>query len=731
MTLAHPLPSRQDIRFSPSASPSPTYSPYHSTAYFKPPRSKYTTTLQAQLDPTYANLSSDSYYIDSRQSTPSDQFAYCLPDSQFMQNSSAHYPEVRVQQSTPNNEIPSATPPPLVTDESDFSQRPWNYQDASYLVPNLQQQLNNSSNFRTHKRFSSGSSIGSVGPDSPYSQSSDYPHIVDTDIPPLESFDGSFSAVSQYSKPPITALAQNSEQFLYPTFQDFNISGNNAGSMMAAQTGTRNNMSQPGGGDMSGGQVSSRRSFARGDSSAEIRINTPQLDRTMSDIYQDELFNPALSQAVPSSQPQNVPGSQGNYLSSSRAAFDEILQIASKRHLSASPVLNGSLRRSPFRDTLSYNAAGAHSNPSSPASRLDPGAQMNEQHRLEPDAQAYAQHQQTSRHDFMNPSKTISPKEALLDYQESEEDSKIPLFPDPLKQEVQTQQVPNSYDRRLNRGTTENSNEQSFGSMVTSRREDSSNYSTSPAPHSNFTFMPPATVPPMPQQYPFISQSRRTSSMRSGSDQVPEFPPSFTSMESTKSESGETEHVRIIPERSPPSSQEFIIQRPIDTSAGSGTYTCMGPDCNARFDTAAKLQKHRRENHRTSPSVASTPTTPSSATASSYNQQAAANNVSRNNQPGPHKCEKVNPSTGKPCNTIFSRSYDLTRHEDTIHNNRKQKVRCHLCTEEKTFSRNDALTRHMRVVHPDVDFPGKTRRGRNNDGVDVVRQKIESGRGGR
>jgi hypothetical protein len=38
------------------------------------------------------------------------------------------------------------------------------------------------------------------------------------------------------------------------------------------------------------------------------------------------------------------------------------------------------------------------------------------------------------------------------------------------------------------------------------------------------------------------------------------------------------------------------------------------------------------------------------------------------------------------------------------------KVRCHLCTEEKTFSRNDALTRHMRVVHPDVDWVGKQKR---------------------
>lgn len=73
--------------------------------------------------------------------------------------------------------------------------------------------------------------------------------------------------------------------------------------------------------------------------------------------------------------------------------------------------------------------------------------------------------------------------------------------------------------------------------------------------------------------------------------------------------------------------------------------------------------------------------------------------------PGPHKCDRINPSTGKQCNRIFSRPYDLTRHQDTIHNRREKKVRCNLCTSEKTFSRNDALVRHFRIVHPDVEFP--------------------------
>ena len=69
----------------------------------------------------------------------------------------------------------------------------------------------------------------------------------------------------------------------------------------------------------------------------------------------------------------------------------------------------------------------------------------------------------------------------------------------------------------------------------------------------------------------------------------------------------------------------------------------------------------------------------------------------------------MNPSTGKPCNTVFSRAYDLTRHEDTLHSSRKPKARCQICTEKKTFFRRDALTRHMRIVHLDVDFPEKKR----------------------
>ncbi|KAK8106697.1 26S proteasome subunit RPN4 [Apiospora kogelbergensis] len=80
-----------------------------------------------------------------------------------------------------------------------------------------------------------------------------------------------------------------------------------------------------------------------------------------------------------------------------------------------------------------------------------------------------------------------------------------------------------------------------------------------------------------------------------------------------------------------------------------------------------------------------------------------------NSQAAPYSCEKVNPGTGKPCKTTFSRPYDLTRHENSIHTHKKR-IRCDLCIEEKTFSRADALTRHYRVCHPDTELTIKRRR---------------------
>lgn len=194
-----------------------------------------------------------------------------------------------------------------------------------------------------------------------------------------------------------------------------------------------------------------------------------------------------------------------------------------------------------------------------------------------------------------------------------------------------------------------------------------------------FNFSMPSNVQ-LPQQYPFIARPTQQQATPSVS--------TFSRVSSTETESS-----------------EVSMARPARTAADGGTYTCTYHGCTLRFETPALLQKHKREGHRQTNTLSTVRTSVPAAAASPGIPDTLVGS-----QAGPHRCDRINPSTGKPCATVFSRPYDLTRHEDTIHNARKQKVRCNLCTEEKTFSRADALTRHYRVCHPEVEFPGKHRR---------------------
>jgi hypothetical protein len=147
-------------------------------------------------------------------------------------------------------------------------------------------------------------------------------------------------------------------------------------------------------------------------------------------------------------------------------------------------------------------------------------------------------------------------------------------------------------------------------------------------------------------------------------------------------------------------STSIDVKRSGNTSSDSGTFTCTYHGCTLRFETRSKLQKHKRQAHRQR--VSSQPVVNSREHSISLAQLSS--------QAGTHRCQQINPSTGKPCNCTFTRPYDLTRHEDTIHNSHNQKFRCYYCTDKNQFSRKDALARHMRVVHPEVDWPGKQRR---------------------
>jgi len=387
----------------------------------------------------------------------------------------------------------------------------------------------------------------------------------------------------------------------------------------------------------------------------------PKFDRTMSDIYQDELYSPTSITSAPAPPPrQSIP--TASLLSPYRSVVNERLRAANQAR-STSPSGSASRDPSPFRQGSPFAAPaddfGSHKG------RIGTAAAQREQQKAEADALAYERHHPRPQDTSEPP--TISPKDAVLDFHAPVDESATSLFPEPS-----------------------NTSSQEQGYDISSGRQHISGY----ALPATFGFVPPsmpiALQEPSMSDFKFVPPRRPTTS---GSDQEQplEFPAHLISMETTKSEPDVDSPVRE-------------IAKPASTTADTGTYTCTYHGCTERFESPAKLQKHKREGHRSVAAGASQ--SPTRASPSGITSAA----LLRNSQAGPHKCERINPSTGKPCNTVFSRPYDLTRHEDTIHNGQKKKVRCNLCTDDKSFSRSDALTRHMRVVHPDVDFPGKHRR---------------------
>jgi hypothetical protein len=351
-------------------------------------------------------------------------------------------------------------------------------------------------------------------------------------------------------------------------------------------------------------------------------MGIPKLDRTISDIYQDELYNPSIMAAPQVSKPM------GQSHLNPRNFIADRLNAANQGHMSARSQSPASRRgHSPFR-------------PSSPFAG-DMGSETLQQPQM---ATSVPMGQNGMNSMNMNQSntgdiKTMSPKDAVLDFQDGEDPAIPSLFP------------PGQGDFNL-------------GDALGLRRD-----SGSMRPMEAF---PQYTAAPMSQsQFAFAQHQGRPQSNLL--QQTHDFP-SLPTMESTET----------------PQSQVNMpitegITRPTNTTSDAGTYTCTYHNCAQRFDSPSRLQRHKREAHRQ--------TTPGG-------HLISRDTSLRNSQAGPHKCERINPSTGKPCNSIFSRPYDLTRHEHTIHTAGKQKVRCHICNEDKTFSRNDALTRRkFTIIH--------------------------------
>jgi hypothetical protein len=586
-------------------------------------------------------------------------------------------PAIRVQQSTPtpqalSNGYPSSM---LSNDWSSYG----NVQSQSLQTPVQTQN-------KGHQRAASSSSVGSSGSQYQSAPAANY-----------QSFSNHLPTPSQ---------TPTQDSFMSQTAFNNYSQQNNMDQTMAAHMSMKQALMDQGD-DVPDFAHSARQSVSSYDSPATPHTSmddseakpandtrqqpiVPKFERTYTDIAADNFYDPnaASAPAVQPSQPTK-PSLLSPYRSNTTENVQRALQAAQYAR-SHSPTSTASRGDSPFRKGSPYRQPSHSFN----SPMLGTAAATREQNR-QADA-AYAMKPQMQSEDSVI--KTISPKDAILDYRE-DDDSKMPLFPDGGANEYDNQYNGVDQFRSATQSSFDTASAQSYRRDSWATPQFSPNFSTSNAPSlpasTSFNFATPAVQTTMTSMPMGTTSQYRTTGMTSGVDQTPEFPahPHLTSMESSASEAE--------PPNGSQSSVEQFLRKPASSAADSGTYSCTYHGCSQRFETPQKLQKHKREGHRNV-----NPLGPSMTSAAM---------LDRNTQAGPHKCERINPTTGKPCNTIFSRPYDLTRHEDTIHNARKQKVRCALCVEEKTFSRNDALTRHMRVVHPEVDFPGKHRRRGGSD----------------
>lgn len=637
--------------------------------------------------------------IDSSSSQPVNPTQY-MTDYYGSEN-----PAIRIQQSSP---APGMQLPQSYADSSSQLSDNWSSGQTMAVRPMSQAAAFNRN--RTHQRAQSSSSMGSNASGSPYSQGhAAYGYNVNDAVPSkigqnYGSHDQSSSQFSNHLPTPTQTPTQDS--FLSTSYPNPYSQGGDMNSVMAAHLAMNNSIDSHSNADdeLPGMSHSGRQSVSsmgqdpstprtipeNFDDGFKVPQNDqqmrfPKLDRTVSDAYNDALFTGVNSTPAPTtSAPKSIPN---QHLTPHRNTINEYLQRAQMAR-SQSPTSSGSRGVSPFRPSSPYiqTAFGQMQRPFT-------ASQMRQAQQAAASQQEMSQHVSQPQDEAP---KTISPKDAVLEYNESEEDAKMPLFSE-NEASAFTQQFGGGQQNfstgvrnvgSLNPSRTNNtwSNDaQQRQNAATATNTAAFNFAT---PSINYT-----------HGLPFSSQNYRSQGPSMKQEETPEFPAHLTSMESSASEAPLSSQI----------SNHSSVQttKPVASSADSGTYTCTVHGCSLRFESPQKLQKHRRESHRT-------PAAGTQATPGIGSGMTSAELAARNSQSGPHKCERINPTTGKPCNAIFSRPYDLTRHEDTIHNARKQKVRCALCVEDKTFSRNDALTRHMRVVHPEVDFPGKHRRRGQN-----------------
>jgi hypothetical protein len=353
--------------------------------------------------------------------------------------------------------------------------------------------------------------------------------------------------------------------------------------------------------------------------------NAIQLHRTESQVYQDELYNPNfVYTSAPSAK------STSTYLSPQRNLITERLQTANAaRSTSPNPMINR--ERSPYRQSSSPNTLLQDWKPS--PGQVGTAANMRLQQKEEAERAELARQQPTLRRE---PTKTMSPQDAVLDYNHENEP---PLFQD---------SIPDGYKQHVS-GSEQWSGNSLFGQPTASFQglptSSQSNVVFSNLNSTDQPFVPDFDFSLLPQPSDQTQSAMFPVSYQTGklnlNDTTPNFPPTLPSMESSVSDLGPSSQESIAPRNDTP-------QRPDDTRANSGTYTCTYHGCVQRFETHQGLQKHKRDFHRSqqqqalkdAASVASTSSASPESAASpepSETGMTSAAILARNSQAGPHK----------------------------------------------------------------------------------------------
>ena len=310
---------------------------------------------------------------------------------------------------------------------------------------------------RTHQRTPSASTVASNGPASPYTANTSYPHIANTDYSPNSpAHYATDSSASFFSKPlPTPQPTPTDGSFMtsgyipsqaahapnaHLTMKGFGIDHHFADdfapdfyhssrhSMSSGHDSPATPQSCVGDQyDLRGlPSTTQNGEFAPATSeTANEYLHTGDLDyrqahtnvpffRAESQAYQDDLYNPPTFTSTPASVSKRPPA---DYLSPHRNLVTERLQTANLAR-SASPTSAMSRERSPFRDGSPLAPAAEWGS----SGHVGTAAGVRQQQKEEAAQVEYAQHVPSLQRE---PTKTISPKDALLEYHETDQ---APLF---------------------------------------------------------------------------------------------------------------------------------------------------------------------------------------------------------------------------------------------------------------------------------------------------------------